>query len=108
MAEDSNGAAEFKTPLFSASVKGKDVQIRDIVGLMVLLVTSVTAYAVFDHQVMTLGEAKQLRSEFTSAIKEMVNVNKDIAQGQRELNCLMALTPDQREGRADLCKRISR
>ena len=107
MSEES-GSAEFKTPLFSASVKGKDIQIRDVVGLIILLVTSVTAYAVFDHQVMTLGETKQLRSEFTSALKEMVNVNKEIAQGQRELNCLIALPTDQREGRADLCKRISR
>ena len=107
MAEES-GSAEIKTPLFSASVKGKDIQIRDVVGLIILLVTSVTAYAVWGHQIMTVGETKQLRTEFTSALKEMVNVNRDIAQGQRVMNCLLATDQKDREARLSTCERIAR
>ena len=105
---DDNGAAEIKTPLFSASVKGKDVQIRDIIGITVLLVTSITAYAVWEHQVASAKDTTQLKTEFTSALKEMVNVNRDIAQGQRVMNCLLATDQKDREARLSTCERIAR
>lgn len=107
MAEESS-AAEIKTPLFSASMRGKDIQIRDVMGLIVLLVTSVTAYAVWDHQIATAKDTTQLKTEFTSALKEMVNVNRDIAQGQRVMNCLLATDQKDREARLTTCERIAR
>ena len=106
--ENGNSAAEIKTPLFSASLKGKDIQIRDVVGLIILLVTSVTAYAVWDHKISSVSETTQLKTEFTTAVKEMVQVNKEIAQGQRVMNCLISADQKDREAKLAICERIAR
>ena len=106
--DDPNSAAEIKTPLFSASLKGKDIQIRDVIGIAILLISTVTAYAMWDHQTGGAKDLGALRSEFTVALKEMVQVNRDIAQGQREMNCLIALPTEKRELQAEFCKRITR
>lgn len=38
----------------------------------------------------------------------MVTAFKDLAQGQREQNCLIAIPEKDRESKADFCKRITR
>ena len=103
-----NGAAEIKTPLFSAAIKGKDIQIRDIIGLIVLLLVSITSYAVWEHKVDSGRDMGQVKTEFTMAVREMVQVNKDIAQGQRVMNCLMATEQKDREAKLSTCERIAR
>ena len=106
--ETGNGAAEIKTPLFSAAIKGKDIQIRDIIGLIVLLLVSITSYAVWEHKVDSGRDMGQVKTEFTMAVREMVQVNKDIAQGQRVMNCLMATEQKDREAKLSTCERIAR
>ena len=115
MDEDGNGSAEIKTPIFSASLKGKDIQLRDVIGLLILIGVLIVGSLVYQHnneaaasQKSTQDNLKDSQRDLASAIKELAAGQKEMVQAQREQNCLIAFPQDVREARANFCKQIAR
>lgn len=92
-----NGSVEFKTPLFSARLGGKDMQLRDFVSVGTFIVVALVAFGGY-----------QMGTALTEVIKELSKGQQDMVQAQREQNCLIAFAQDMREGKADFCKRLSK
>lgn len=103
-----NGSAEFKTPIFSASFRGKDVQLRDVILLLILGATALTAYAFWEHKT----DRREADTMLAAAIRELSVAQRAQTSAQREMNCLISLPQDKREAEFNssngLCKRISR
>lgn len=92
-----NGSVEFKTPLFSARLGGKDMQLRDFVSVGTFIVVALVAYGGY-----------QMGTALTEVIKELAKGQQEMVQAQREQNCLIAFSQDARESKSDFCKRLSK
>jgi Tfp pilus assembly protein PilE len=106
--ENGNGAVDFKTPIFSASLKGKDIQIRDVIVLAILCLTAVTAYAFWEHKV----EVKEAAHATVTEQKEMTKAMREMVAAQREQTCV-SLLPESRRfeeftSQFSRCKQIAR
>lgn len=95
--QNGNGSVEFKTPLFSARLGGKDMQLRDFVSVGTFIIVALVAFGGW-----------QMGTSLTAVIKELAKGQQEMVQAQREQNCLIAFSQDARESKTDFCKRISR
>ena len=75
--ENGNGGAEIKTALFSARLFGKDFQVRDFLVLAIFGLTSIMAYATYEHKTDT----KDDRAQLINSLNRMV-------EAQTMSNCL--------------------
>ena len=107
MSED-NGAD------IAVRVAGQEVNLRNVKSLntMATVATLIIVICGFTIGWFLLdahakgGEKKDV--DLSSVLREMVQVNREIAQGQREMNCLISLPTERRESQSDICKRIAR
>jgi hypothetical protein len=108
-------SADFKTPFFSASLKGKDVQLRDIVGVIILVLVALSGYVWWEHkneasaaQKTTHEILKEGQRDLSFSLKELAQSQRDMVSAQREANCLSVFPENIRESRAQWCKQITR
>lgn len=98
MAEGTNGngrdEAEVKTPFFSASLKGKDIQLRDVIALCTLIGAVFLGTLIWQHR----EDTKENTAALISAVKELTVSTRQQTRVQREMNCLIALPTEKREG----------
>ena len=92
---DDNGSGEIKTPIGSVSFSGKKA--AEFITILSLCLLFVLAWVVWEHK----ADAKEHGANLTTIMKEMVSA-------QREQNCLIAVKQDEREQKAEFCRRISR
>lgn len=95
--ENGNGntSSEIKTPIGSVSFSGKKT--AEFIAILSLCLLFVLAYVLWDHKV----EARSNGDTLITALQAMV-------QAQREQNCLISIKQDEREQKAEFCRRISR
>lgn len=103
MAEEER-STEITTPIFSAKLKGMDVQFRDLLLVVAVAISPIAAYMLWEHK----EDSKMIQREFVGAVKEMVVTQREQNQISREQVCLLRFGTDRRENVADYCKQISR
>lgn len=96
-----NGSVEFKTPLFSARIGGKDFQLRDFIGVATFVVVALVAFGGW-----------QMGTAMTAVLKDLSLAQREQVDTQREMNCLIALPQERREleymSPHSFCKRMAR
>ena len=92
---DDNGSGEIKTPIGSVSFSGKKT--AEVIAILSLCLLFVLAWVLWEHK----ADAKEQQESLTTVMKEMVSA-------QREQNCLIAIKQDERENKAEFCRRIVR
>lgn len=97
MSDDENGAD------VALKFAGQEVNVKNVKSLNTLATVATLVLVVL------LGYAFYLHAaDAKDAGKELVSAMKDLAQTNREQNCLIAIPPEQRMQNSDLCKRLSR
>ena len=86
--------SRINTPLGSFSFKGK--RMAEFIAILSLCLLFLLGYIVWEHKTDTKGQGTELAKVF----REMV-----IAQ--RELNCLISVKQEERENKAELCRRLA-
>lgn len=81
----------------AAGDKRLKIRSSDMIGAGTFVVVCLLGYAFYLHS-MDTKETNQL----------LISVLKDMAQAQREQNCLIALPQDRRERESEFCKRVTR
>lgn len=116
---------EVPTPF--GKIRAKGYRMMDIVALGALCLMGLTTMLVWDHRAEAKDGSKEVAHALKEAnkvvadtlkettnntngvVKEMAQVIREMAQEQRETNCLLALPPDKRTpNAAEICRRASR
>ena len=101
MSEEAATEGSITTPLGSLNLKGKKT--AELISFICLALLFLMSYILWEHKT----DAKDAQTQFVAAIKEMTIATRENVQAQREMNCLIALPQDRREGQTELCKRLS-
>jgi hypothetical protein len=104
---DDNKSAEITTPVGSLKVSGRSL--AELVAVFTLggLMTLASLYWVHDQN------TREAIDKLSTALEHSAQSQREAAVAQRETNCLLALTPEQRQqhhpGAGDsLCKVLAR
>lgn len=106
MSDTEGNGAEISTPIGKVVWRGK--RIAEFIAVLCLFLLFLLAYIIWEHK----QDMQILKTDLTSAIKDLSETNKEMVQAQREMNCLIALPQDKRETEYQspygFCKRITR
>ena len=83
------------TPLGKYAFKG--TSLNTVATVLTMILVALVAYVGYGHA----GDTKETNKELVAAIREM-------AQANREQNCLLRFDQKDRQSNADFCKQISR
>jgi hypothetical protein len=100
MAEEQSGV-ELQTGLGKLKMSGQNVGV--FIGLLTLLIVSVTAYAFYGHK----EDALMGTAALVKALEKTADVQERMVKAQREQNCLMRIKPDVRD-RDTICEQLAR
>ena len=76
----------------------------DWLTLLGVAVGVLLLYMVFEHK----ADAQAGSQSLAVAVREMTAAQMKGVEAQREMNCLIAIPPERREGQMEFCKRIAR
>ena len=125
--EENNGHGEFAVDTPVVKFRGKGYRLMDIVGLGALVLMTVATMMIFDHRAEAKDDTREMARSLkesnkivadtlkettnntNSVIKDMATSLREMAQEQRETNCLLALPPGRRnEMSVQACRRAAR
>lgn len=100
--DESRGESGFevKTPLGTARYSGK--RMAELVSVLALVALTVIGMGLWWHS----EDSRANSSAINQAFREMVLVQRQMLQAQREQNCLIAMKPEERN--VSFCQRVTR
>jgi hypothetical protein len=100
--KDSLQDVSIETPIGKLAAKG--VRVSDTIGLLTFVAVALIALALYFHK----DDADKATKEFTIAVKEQSQSNKEQAQGLRYMACIVAEDQKDRKNARDSCREQSR
>lgn len=95
---------EITTPMGKLAARG--MRVSDIIATLTFTVVCMVAYGGWQHAEAARSDVKTL----AEAIKENTKIQRDQVAAQREANCLMRLTPQERTNAREIefCKQLGK
>jgi hypothetical protein len=97
-------SVEFKSALFSANIKGKDIQLRDLILLATFVLCVCSAGLWWLHR----EDGKDSQVALATVLQELVKTHKEGVTVQKETACMLRFGQEKREGVVEFCKQLAR